>query len=70
VDMLLGEGQDGLEVFEQLRRGAPQLQGILVSGHAPTERVQLAVESGLSFLQKPYTVSELGKVVQSLLSTR
>ncbi len=70
VDMLLGEGQDGLEVFEQLKCRAPQLQGILVSGHAPTERVQLAVQRGLCFLQKPYTASELGKVVQSLLTTR
>ena len=46
MDMLLGESLDGLQVIEQIQRLFPAQKVIVVSGHAPTERAELAVKKG------------------------
>ncbi|MGC4091578.1 MAG: substrate-binding domain-containing protein [Polyangiaceae bacterium] len=70
VDMLLDEASDGLELFERLCALEPTQRGIVVSGHAPTVRAELAVARGLPFLAKPYSADELGRAVRSALSGR
>jgi two-component system cell cycle sensor histidine kinase/response regulator CckA len=68
MDMLLGEALDGLEVIEQIQRLFPAQKAIVVSGHAPTERAELAVRKGLTWLGKPYGMETLAQAVQQVLS--
>jgi DNA-binding LacI/PurR family transcriptional regulator/signal transduction histidine kinase/CheY-like chemotaxis protein len=67
VDMLLNERDDGLSVFERVERFVPGQRGIIVSGHAPTERVRRAIQKGLFWLAKPYSSDDLGRAVETAL---
>lgn len=67
LDMLLGEERDGLEVFEQLRRHCPEQRAILASGYSTVERAAAAVQDGLTWLAKPYTLDGLGRAVTRAL---
>jgi CheY-like chemotaxis protein len=67
MDMLLGESLDGLHVIEQIQRLFPAQKVIVVSGHAPTERAELAVRKGLTWLAKPYGIEALAQTVQRVL---
>ena len=67
MDMLLGEPLDGLQVIEQIQLLFPAQKVIVVSGHAPTERVELAVKKGLTWLSKPYGMDTLAQTVQQVL---
>jgi phosphoserine phosphatase RsbU/P len=69
LDMHLDEEQDGLWFFDRIRGLYPQQRGLIASGHAPTEMVELARQRGLTWLAKPYTQSTLGRAVQSVLGT-
>jgi signal transduction histidine kinase/DNA-binding LacI/PurR family transcriptional regulator/ActR/RegA family two-component response regulator len=67
LDMLLGERLDGLQIFEQIQLLFPAQKAILASGHAPNERAELAVQKGLTWLAKPYSVEALTKAVEHVL---
>jgi DNA-binding NtrC family response regulator len=67
LDMSLNEERDGLEVFEQIQAIYPTQRAIVASGHALTERVQLAMNRGLAWLPKPYTAEALTRTVQEAL---
>jgi len=67
MDMLLGEVLDGLQVIEQIQRLFPAQKVIVVSGHAPSERAELAVKRGLTWLAKPYDMETLAQTVQGVL---
>jgi DNA-binding LacI/PurR family transcriptional regulator/signal transduction histidine kinase/ActR/RegA family two-component response regulator len=67
MDMLLGEVLDGLQIIDQIQRLFPAQRAIVVSGHAPTERAELAVKKGLSWLGKPYDLDTLAETVQRAL---
>ncbi len=67
MDVVLGEMLDGLQVFELIQRLFPSQKAIVVSGHAPSERAELAVGKGLFWLAKPYTVEALAKAVGRVL---
>ncbi len=63
LDMNLNEDEDGLELFERIRRIYPGQKGVLVSGYAKPERAELSIERGLLWLAKPYTADALAQVV-------
>jgi DNA-binding LacI/PurR family transcriptional regulator/signal transduction histidine kinase/ActR/RegA family two-component response regulator len=67
MDMVLNEVLDGLQLFEQIQRLFPEQKAIVVSGHAPTERVDLAIKKGLTWLGKPYAMETLAHAVQQVL---
>jgi DNA-binding LacI/PurR family transcriptional regulator/signal transduction histidine kinase/CheY-like chemotaxis protein len=67
VDMVLGESLDGLQIFELIQRLFPEQKAIVASGHAPSERVGLAVDKGLVWLAKPYTMEALSRAVERVL---
>jgi signal transduction histidine kinase/CheY-like chemotaxis protein len=67
LDMLLNEDLDGLEVYELIRERFADQKGIVVSGNAPTERLERAIRSGLVWLAKPYTSDALAGAVQTAL---
>jgi signal transduction histidine kinase/ActR/RegA family two-component response regulator len=70
MDMILGELLDGLQVFELIQQLFPEQKGIVASGHAPNERVEFAVEKGMVWLAKPYTIEELTLAVDRVLQGR
>ncbi|HEY5956538.1 MAG TPA: substrate-binding domain-containing protein, partial [Polyangiaceae bacterium] len=70
LDMNLKEAADGLDCFERIRQLFPTQRAILVSGHAPNARVELALERGLLWLSKPYTSAALANAVESALAER
>jgi PAS domain S-box-containing protein len=61
-------GMDGIETLAALRAIAPTVRVILVSGYNESDRVaQLAKDTPLLFLQKPFSRSKLGRHLRSLL---
>ncbi len=67
LDMMM-PGLDGLDTYRALREVIPELKAIIVSGYAGSSRVQQALSLGVNtFMQKPYTVEQLGKTVSSLM---
>jgi signal transduction histidine kinase/ActR/RegA family two-component response regulator len=67
MDMQLGEVHDGLHIIEQIQRLFPEQKAIVASGHAPTERVELAKRKAVSWLSKPYGMDALAETVQRAL---
>jgi len=68
VDMLLGAAMDGLQVIEKIQTMFPQQKAIIVSGHAPNERADNAIRSGLAWLSKPYDIDTLATAIADTLS--
>jgi PAS domain S-box-containing protein len=59
---------DGREAFVAMRRVAPELRVILTSGYNELESVRDFIGQGLAgFIQKPYTLKALRKVIQESL---
>lgn len=69
LDMNLLEARDGLDIYEMIRRLFPDQRTLLVSGQAPSDRVQAALERGLGWLSKPYTMELLAQTVARTLET-
>ena len=69
MDMVLGEMLDGLQIFDLIQRLFPSQKAIVASGHAPTERAELAVSKGLFWLAKPYSIKSLALAVESVLDS-
>ena len=67
MDMVLGEVLDGLQVIEHIQRLFPAQKVIVVSGHAPTDRAELAVARGLTWLVKPYGMEAFAQTVEQAL---
>jgi signal transduction histidine kinase/ActR/RegA family two-component response regulator len=66
-DMMLGEEHDGLEILHRVRELFPSQRGILMSGHAPEERGELARAQGFGWLPKPFGTESLASAVRSVL---
>jgi signal transduction histidine kinase/DNA-binding LacI/PurR family transcriptional regulator/ActR/RegA family two-component response regulator len=67
LDVQLSGGEDGLEIYERIRQVVPAQRAVLASGHAPTHRIEAALERGIPWLQKPYTSDALADIVRSAL---
>jgi len=67
MDMVLNEMLDGLQIIELIQRLFPTQKAIVASGHAPTERADLAVKKGLPWLAKPYSLQALVNAVEQVL---
>lgn len=68
VDMLLGEALDGLQVIETIQSMFPGQKAIIVSGHAPNERADNAIKSGLAWVSKPYDLDTLASAIADTLA--
>ena len=67
-DMMLGEEHDGLELLRRVRELFPAQRGLLMSGHAPAERGELARKQGFGWLPKPFGSDSLATAVRNVLS--
>ena len=69
LDMIMEPGIDGLETYRQILEIHPDQKAIITSGYAETDRVKEAKRLGAgSYLRKPYTVEELGRVIKAELN--
>lgn len=69
LDMLMGDGMDGLDTFKRLTGICPGIQIIIVSGFAETQRVKEAQALGaIEYIKKPCTIRQLGRAVKKALS--
>lgn len=69
IDMMMGEGPDGLETYRRIQELHPGLPCLLASGFSETERVNTGIEEGVKgFIRKPYTQAVLGSAVSKALS--
>jgi signal transduction histidine kinase/DNA-binding LacI/PurR family transcriptional regulator/ActR/RegA family two-component response regulator len=69
LDVQLSAGEDGLEIYERIRKFVPDQKAILASGHAPSDCIEAASEQGIPWLQKPYTADALAEIVRTALDT-
>jgi len=68
LDMLMGDGMDGLDTFRESRELYAGQKAVIASGFSETKRVREALELGVGqFVRKPYTLDSLGKAVRSEL---
>ena len=58
-------GMDGIEALERIKRRKPDIQVVLLTGHATVEKGVEAMKHGaLEFLEKPIDLSKLSEVIQ------
>lgn len=68
LDMIMGEGMDGLDAFKAIVTNHPRQKAIIVSGYSETERVREAMRLGVSdYVKKPYMLESLGRAVKKAL---
>jgi DNA-binding NtrC family response regulator len=57
-------GMDGLEALERIKKRRPEIQVVLLTGHATVEKGVEAMKRGaLEFLEKPIDLSKLSEVI-------
>ncbi len=68
LDMLLGPGINGRELYERILVLRPGQRAIIVSGFADSREINRTLQMGASQLvKKPYTLKELGVAVKKAL---
>lgn len=68
LDMIMGDGLDGLDTYREIVRLYPGQKAVIASGFSETERVKEAESLGVGqFVRKPYTLNSLGKAVRQEL---
>lgn len=66
ADVVMPE-MDGLTLAQQLRKQAPKLSIVLLSGHINEDTQWVADEANFSFLPKPFESTQLLETVRSIL---
>jgi len=57
-------GMDGLEALARIKKRRPEIQVVLLTGHATVEKSVEAMKQGaLEFLEKPIDLSKLAEVI-------
>lgn len=70
LDMVMEPGMSGRETYEKIIELNPSQKVIITTGYADTKEVKLAQEKGAGeLLKKPYTLEELGNVINRQLGS-
>lgn len=70
LDMLMGDGMDGLDTYKHLVDICPGVKVIIVSGFAETRRVKEAQKLGAGeYIKKPCTLRQLGRALKKALAS-
>ncbi len=70
LDMILGEGMDGLDTYRKILEIHPSQKAIITSGFSESERVKEAQELGAGkYIKKPYMLEEIGLAVKQQLAS-
>ncbi len=68
LDMIMPDGLDGLETYEEVLKLNPQQKAIITSGFSESDRVKKLQQLGAGrYIQKPYTMEALGVAVRAEL---
>ena len=68
LDMIMGEGMDGLDTYRRILELHPGQRAIIASGYSETDRVREAQRLGAgAFVKKPYLLEKLGMAVRAEL---
>ncbi|MEZ5360314.1 MAG: response regulator [Candidatus Zixiibacteriota bacterium] len=68
LDMIMEQGFDGLDTYEEILRLHPGQKAIIISGYSATERVEKMQQLGAGqYVRKPFTVDGLGRAVKQEL---
>jgi C4-dicarboxylate-specific signal transduction histidine kinase/ActR/RegA family two-component response regulator len=69
LDMILGEGMDGLDTYRQMLVHAPGQRAIITSGYSETDRIAEALQLGVGqYIKKPYMITKLGRAIREELA--
>lgn len=69
LDMLMEPGMNGYQTYAEIIKVHPGQKAVIVSGYSENEEVVKAHQLGTGgFIKKPYTIQQLGHVVQQVLS--
>lgn len=69
LDMRLGEGMDGPQVYQEVLKRHPGQKALIVSGDVSADRVAAAEALGIThFVSKPYALEKLAKAVHAVLN--
>ncbi|RJQ84730.1 MAG: response regulator [Desulfobacteraceae bacterium] len=70
LDMIMGQGMDGLETYRKILEIRPGQKVIIASGYAETERVKQLQKLGAGqYIKKPYTIEAIGMAVKNELDS-
>ncbi|MFH2058960.1 MAG: response regulator [Pseudomonadota bacterium] len=68
LDMILGNGMDGLDTYRRIKKINPQQRVIILSGLSETLRIKTALQLGVSqYIKKPYTLEKIGLAIKQVL---
>ncbi len=69
LDMIMNQGIDGCETYEQIIKYHPGQKAIITSGFSDNERVKKAQSLGAgNYIKKPYTFEKIGLEVKKALA--
>jgi CheY-like chemotaxis protein len=69
LDMILGEGMDGLDTYRRIVALAPGQPAIITSGFSETDRIAEAIRIGVGqYIKKPYMINKLGQAIRDELA--
>jgi DNA-binding NtrC family response regulator len=68
LDMLMDPGINGRQTYEQIIKINPGQKAIIASGFSESDEVKAAIALGAGgFLQKPYSIDQLGQAIKKAL---
>lgn len=69
LDMILEDGMNGRETYEEIQKSNPSQKAIVISGFSESEEIELIKKLGVShFVKKPYTLNQIGMVIKQALN--
>lgn len=69
LDMLLGDGMNGRETYEQMLAIKPGQKAIIASGYSTSLDVEKTLELGAcSIIKKPYSIDDIGLAIKKCFS--
>ncbi|TKB23316.1 response regulator [Desulfopila sp. IMCC35006] len=69
LDMIMGEGLNGRETFEQILKIHPHQKAIVISGYARNDEIVKIRNLGVvDFIEKPVTINKIGLAVKKSLA--
>lgn len=70
LDMVMGSGMNGCQTYAEIIKMHPGQKAVIASGFSENEDVARARQLGAgAFMKKPYTVDQLGLIVQKVLKS-
>lgn len=68
LDMIMPNGMNGLETYQEIIKRAPRQKAVIASGYSETKLVREAEKLGVGcYIKKPYTLEKIGLAVRSQL---